>query len=149
MNIMAIDPPEPEFDWVAAREACSLVKMFVCLRDEVSKDAERVKAIFKGSGRIFEFKQGADEFTVLEGMGPIRTVKFSLDATRTHILIEQDDGNGREHPPIRVSLTLNKEKQCRFKIGDDEFESWQLRKKALERLFFLMPVSGNDGFKAI
>ena len=135
-----------EFNWVKAREECSVIKAFLHLRHGVEEDLQNIKALSKGSGRVFDFTQQGESFTVFEGVRPIRTVTFSMDESRTRILIEQDNGDGRSPATLSVALTLNKEKQCRFLLGEEELEGWQLRKKALERLFFSRPVLGAAGF---
>lgn len=129
-----------QFDWVAARNECSAVKMFLCLRHDVEQDVTKAKALFQPSHRVFDFKQQGDTFTVFEGLRPIRTVTFSLDDSRTFIVVEQDNGDGQSKT-FRVALTLNKDKQCRFLLDDEELESWELRKKALESLLFLIPTT--------
>jgi len=138
-----------EFNWVTARNACSVVAMFIQLKDEVLADLNCAKELFKGSGRSFDFKAGRDKFTVFEGIGPLRTVAFSLNDTRTAILVEHDNGDGSQDEAIHVTLTLNKERQCRFMVKGEELESWQLRKKVLERLFFTVPVAGGNSFKLL
>ena len=146
---MTDEPLEPEFNWGTARNACSVAAMFLQLRDEVQGDVNQAKDAFKGSGRSFDFKKGRDKFTVFEGIRPLRTVSFSLNDTHTAILVEQDNGDGRESESFQVMLTLNKEKQCRYLLGTDELESWQLRKRALERLFFTIPVSASGSFQVL
>jgi hypothetical protein len=37
---------------------------------------------------------------------------------------------------FEVMLTLNNEGMCRYKINGQECESWQMRKRALWKLFF-------------
>jgi len=40
---------------------------------------------------------------------------------------------------LEATLTLNDSGECRVKIGGQEYELWQMRKKALENLFFKTP----------
>jgi len=143
------DSEVTEFSWVKARQECSMANMFLGLKEEVEKDVQAAKTLFKGTGRAFDFKTGSDSFTVYEGVRPLRTVKFSLDETGTKIVVEQDNGDGQPTSRIEVGLTLNKEKQCRFIVGDEELESWHLRKRSLERLFFSIPIATASGFKGI
>jgi len=37
---------------------------------------------------------------------------------------------------LEATLTLNDQRQCRFKLNGQEYESWQIRKRALQKLFF-------------
>ncbi|MFZ0321954.1 MAG: hypothetical protein WAL56_22705 [Candidatus Sulfotelmatobacter sp.] len=85
---MADEPIEPEFNWVTARNACSVAAMFLELKDEIQADVNYARKAFQGSGRSFDFKKGRDKFTVFEGIRPLRTVSFSLNDTGTAIVIE-------------------------------------------------------------
>jgi hypothetical protein len=59
----------------------------------------------------------------------VKKVTFSID--REKISIKKEDES-----VLLSTVTLNDEGHCLFKTGGVERESWQLRKMALESIFF-------------
>jgi hypothetical protein len=69
---------------------------------------------------------------------PLKEASFTLN--QYHISV----GDGREKTNFSATLTLNKDKQCMFLVGNKELEGWQFRKQALELLFFSEPQRAAD-----
>jgi hypothetical protein len=125
-----------EFDWVEKRFHCSLGEVFENLRAEVDGDVRKRQELLDPSERsfwTFNFRSSDRSFTAWvrsRDTDVHKTVEFRLEAT--HISIR------RPEPAkiILASVTLNNEGRCILKIVDEEYERWQLRKLALEDLFF-------------
>jgi hypothetical protein len=119
-------------DWVSKRSSCSLLKMFQTLKLEVEKDVELRKSIRPEGERFgFQFAQHGDSFSVArEGnrREDFATVTFQLTDNTIYV-----DQNGRAS---NVMIMLNNDGECKFKINDEEYESWQVRRKLLESIFF-------------
>jgi hypothetical protein len=127
-----------DFDWVKARSECSMTKMFMRLKADVEEDVEAANLLFKGTGVKFGFTPNAASFTVYQDVIPLKEVSFTLNQYNISV------GDGREKIKFSATLTLNKDKQCRFLLGTEELEGWQFRKKALELLFFSEPQRAAD-----
>lgn len=121
------------FDWVTARANCSLAGIFARLKAELAVDVEKKNAI-DGDNYMARYvlspSNGSISVTLAEGNLPIDSVVFEV----TRMAIEVKDANGKT--VITATPTLSDDGVCRLKIGDVECELWQLRKRALEKLFF-------------
>lgn len=135
-----------DFDWVTARNDCSVIKAFVQLKKDLARDVDIANSLFKESRRKFSINQDANSISVIEETAAtLRSISFVLGDTRTTISIEDEKGNQK----FSATVTLNKDKQCVFMVDSEEMESWQLRKKGVGPLFFSIPVAAADGFKAL
>ena|SRR5579862_2638719 len=121
--------------WVVARRDCSPNAMFEKLRLEVEEDVKirnglRPKECHYG----FRFATSGSSFSAIrEGNKLGKSIAFHLNDSV--IAVKDDKGQTL----FTATLTLDDEGKCKFKIGKDERESWQVRKRALEELFFLFP----------
>ena len=122
-----------ELDWVKELAACSIVKVFNELRMGVEEDVKAANLVRRRSPRT-EFRlipnNANDAFTVLHDGGPGPQVNFYLESNQIKI----DDLASNQ--TFLVTLTLNNEGRCKLRINGEEFEQWQVRRMALERLFF-------------
>jgi hypothetical protein len=124
-----------EINWVQARSECSLIKVFELLKAQVKQDIDDRNALRNLSDARFKF-QGVDDngqmfmvyIDVHGAQG--KTVIFAL----TTGALEVRDKNHK--PTITASVTLNNDGECRLKVAGEELELWQVRKMALESLFF-------------
>jgi hypothetical protein len=123
------------FDWVSALSSCSLVVVFEKLRQQVSDDVDRrIAKLPKGSHYGFQLiSESPKNFTVSAVGNKIHcTVAFILEEDGINV-----HGFGYdEAPQFHAKLTLNNDGECRAKIDGQEREFWQMRKMALETLFF-------------
>ena len=124
-----------DFNWVMARDACSLPKCFAALKSKAERDVKtRNSLLSKDSASTFGFGDNGDSFIVLtEPHGPRgRSATFKL--ADEHIEVTDEKGAIK----FKVALTLNADGDCMFRIDDDdeEYNSWYVRKKALEDVFF-------------
>jgi len=122
-----------------AREG-SASEMFESLRQLVQVNVETInnfrgqqRSRFTGTERQFGFG-----FAVTDAAASFnsRSVRFWL--REDEISVEQSKQFHRQRQAVsfRAYLTLNDAGQCRFRVGTDELDKWQLLRRALEPLFF-------------
>src|SRR5271170_7930936 len=122
----------PAFDWITARSACSLPKVFSTLRSQIEQDVKTRNSL-RPNNAPYEFSVGEDtsEITVrLAAKELNRSVTFSL---ADHASLVRDDQGSRM---FEVTLSFDVSGKCRFKINGEEREFWQVRRMALEDLMF-------------
>lgn len=133
-------PPDFDGDWVTARAKCSVATMFESLKKEALRNTHTRNELVDASGDKgrFSMVDRPDGFRIGDTWSQHgrRTVDFALDGGR--IDITQWTGST---PKLlaRVTVTLNDEGRCRFKVHDAEREGWQILKDVLEWLFFDEP----------
>jgi hypothetical protein len=122
----------PKFDWVTERSSCSLPKVFKTLRLQVEEDIKSRNAL-RPSNSPYEFSiaENAGDFTVtLQAKDVRQSVIFSLTE---HTISVRDD---KSNPMFEVTLTFTDEGKCRLNVNNQPRELWQVRRMALEELFF-------------
>jgi hypothetical protein len=148
---MSPDPTPDDFDWVAAQAKCSTQFMFEQLRTRVRGDVQHRNGVFNRDDRWrFEFQDEGDEFEVLRlisssvgaqasGRPPQVTasVRFMRNGRRIHVQGEDVDVD------FVAVVTLDVSGQCRFAVGEAVYADWEIRRMALEQLFF--EESDDDG----
>lgn len=130
------DSAMEDFDWVAAQAACTTEQMFQRLQEGARKDVERRNASGFGRKDQWQFELNADDEQSFEvaRTGPSSTgsafVTFERDGTRINV-----SGDG-----VDVQFTaitgINPAGQCRYFVGEHEYLGWEVRKLALDVLFF-------------
>ena len=132
---MAAGSNDDNFDWVTAQAGCSATQMFQKLQDGTRADVERRNSATFGrtDGWRFEFHEDENGFEVVRIAGSSREggfVTFQREGPRITIT-----GDG-----VDVHLTaivgINPHGDCRYFIGEGEFLGWEVRKQALDQLFF-------------
>lgn len=135
--LKALMPENDDFNWVKARLDCSLCFEFERLRRNVeSSIKERIAPLPKDSPTRISYNNANGILQVSrdptgDAAGKSYCVLFRLEDD--HISV-----SGATHQkPFCLTLTLNGEGECRFKInGEGEYRRWQVTRKALESLFF-------------
>ena len=124
------------FDWVSARDACSVTQMFERLRLAVDEDVKVRQALRKkvddfGFEQGFEFTTRGSSFSVSRrGIERGRAVVFAIQGRS--ITVKDESGN-----LLRLaSVTINDDKECVLVVGEEQLQEWQFRKKSLEAIFF-------------
>ena len=138
---MAPDHAPDEFQWVSAHAECTAAVMFERLRAGVKQDVERRNALeHLDDGSRFEFSEDGEVFDVarLEGSRytdpkTVALVRFELAARRIHVRGEDVDVD------FTAILTLDPAGECRFVVGEAMYVEWEVRRMALEFLFFDEP----------
>jgi hypothetical protein len=132
----------PEIDWVNERFSCSLANVFEALRLQVQDDVGKwTKLHPTGNVRKISVVTHEDAFTVLSeppptAFGGSRAIE-RVEFRRHEKTIQVSDKGGKKI--LEAALTLSDQGECRVKIDGQEYELWQMRKKALEDLLFKTP----------
>ena len=94
----------------------------------VPENNETRFSIVGGSNKQFSVMRVDDPITSIA-----RSVEFRLEQNEITVSYRHQ----YEHELLfSAEITLTDEGRCKFKVGDKELEQWQLRRKALEKLFF-------------
>jgi hypothetical protein len=135
---MSQEPVPDDFDWVSAQGKCSAAVMFERLRTRVREDVQRRNGIFdRNDGWKFEFHEDDDGFEALRtvasgrpGSGVGAVVRFERAGTRIHVQGEDIDVD------FTAVVALDVTGLCRFVVGEAVYSDWEIRRMALEQLFF-------------
>lgn len=124
------------YDWVAERAACSLAVIFATLKLQVQEDVKRRTNLRPAEANYgFTFRDHGDGFFVGLDATPIHAtpIHFSIMFKRGLNTIEIS-GDGIK--AFEASPTISDDGECRLKIKGVERQFWQVRRMALEKLFF-------------
>jgi hypothetical protein len=122
-----------ELDWVGKRASCSVEQVFTDLLAGVEQDVAAANKVFSAPSEhpIFGVFKGLLETQfVVKRRGRIKNVRFSRTDTQIVIVCEVSEKNWE------YTIGLNDEGRCKLRRGEIEFEEWQVRKLALEMMFF-------------
>lgn len=115
-------------NWVKARAACSIPKVFAQLETAVKADVEARNEVGAEMGR-FVMRSARESFTVLrEDAAGVTSVEFTHDNSSIQV-----QGKGVN---MQAMLTLTDDEVCKFLVDGQELDGWQFRRRALEALFF-------------
>jgi len=123
------------FDWVTERSKCSIEGMFSSLLLEVKSDVEVRESISKRTS-------DASTFAVREvAQGAFMVVRRRVtDHKQVDFLRKENEieitGYLGNLTRIGAGLTLNEDGECVFVVDGKSLVSWQLRRIALDALFF-------------
>jgi hypothetical protein len=122
----------PKFDWVTQRSQCSFPAIFKDLKLKVEDDVKTRNGLRPGNAPYeFSVTDGGNDVTVLLKAGDFhKSVLFSL---AEHAIVVKDDAGNKV---FEVTLTFNDQGECKLHVDEKEVELWQLRRMALEDLFF-------------
>jgi hypothetical protein len=127
-----------DFDWVTAQSKCSAASMFERLQAAVKADVQRRNSLSnRGDGWTFKFRDDGDEFEVtrvvaLGATGSTVAALVSFERAGRRIHIHGDDVD----VDITAVVALDVAGTCRFVVGEAIYSEWELRRMALEQLFF-------------
>ena len=137
------DQAPDNFDWVAAQSKCSAASMFDELESGVKEDVQRRNGLpDRDDGWEFEFQEDEEGYEVSRlatGFTPSRVeaaVRFELAGRRIHV---RGDGLDLDI----TAVVLDSAGVCRFVVGEAMYAAWEIRRMALEQLFFEEP-EGTD-----
>jgi hypothetical protein len=129
-----------DFDWVSAQAQCNAPALFERLRTGVREDVQRRNRLLDDADPWrFEFDSEDDAFEVSRVTGSrthpqvLAVVTFELDGRRIHIHSEEIDVD------MTAVVSLDLGGVCRFVVGEAIYADWELRRTALELLFFEEP----------
>ncbi len=139
---MAQDQTPDDFDWVVAQSKCSAASMFARLQTGVKEDVRRrngLGLLGRDDGWTFEFHVDGEEFEVsrVEASGvtesidsTLALVRFERAGRRIHV---HGDGVDVEFTAV---VSLDVAGVCRLVVGEAMYSEWEIRRMALEQLFF-------------
>jgi hypothetical protein len=123
-----------DFDWVSAQAKCSASSMFDRLRTRVEEDVRRRNGLLgRPDGWKFEFYSEDDAFEVSRLIAPGKVgavVQFERVGRRIHVQGEDIDVD------LTAIVTVDTSGVCRFVVGEAMYSDWEIRRMALELLFF-------------
>jgi hypothetical protein len=135
---MAEDTAREDFDWVSAQAACTAEAMFERLMAGVRRDVERRNAL---PDRADHF-----HFEVLEEDGRVevtREIGAGQDPPRVHAAVAFERAGPRinvQGDGVDIDFTavvgINPAGACRYFVAEAEYTEWEVRKLALDVLFF-------------
>jgi hypothetical protein len=132
--LMSLEPVSDDFDWVGAQAKCSAALMFERLRARVEEDVRRRNGLLgRHDGWTFEFYAEDDAFEVSRFVAPGKVgavVQFERAGRRIHVEGEDIDVG------FTAIVTVDTTGACRFVVGEAMYSDWELRRMALELLFF-------------
>ena len=140
---MTRDHTPEDFDWVSAQADCTPASMFERLRHGVRQDVDRRNGLvgLEDEAR-FEFSEDSEAFDVARVDGSrfgqpkiAALVRFERAGRRINVHGEDVDVD------FTAVLTLDPAGQCRFVVGEALYSEWEIRRMALELLFFVEPES--------
>jgi hypothetical protein len=130
------DSTTHDFDWVSAQAGCTTEQMFKQLLDGARRDVDRRNATAFGRQDGWRFELHVDdddnfEVTRIAGSSTASAfVTFAREGPRIHIA---GDGVDIEMTAI---VSINPSGECRYFVGESEYLGWEVRKLALDMLFF-------------
>jgi hypothetical protein len=137
---MLDDSSHDDFDWVAAQAACTAETMFPRLLAGVRRDVERRNAL---TNRADQFHFQVDEDEDEDRFDVIRTIGEPTDTTHVHASVTFERIGSRinvqgDHVDVDVTAVvgINPSGTCRFFVAEAEYAEWEMRKLALDQLFF-------------
>jgi len=139
---MSQEQTPDDFDWVVAQSKCSAASMFARLQTGVKEDVRRrngLGLLGRDDGWTFEFHVDGEEFEVsrVEASGvtesidsTLALVRFERAGRRIHV---HGDGVDVEFTAV---ISLDVAGVCRLVVGEAMYSEWEIRRMALEQLFF-------------
>lgn len=130
------DSTNDDFDWVAAAGGCTTEQMFTRLMEGARKDVDRRNASGFGRTDGWRFELHDDEpdtfevSRIADSAKDGAFVEFQRVGPRINI-----HGDGVDVELFAV-VGINAAGECRYYIGEHEYLGWEVRKLALDALFF-------------
>jgi hypothetical protein len=136
---MMEDTPK-ELDWVSERAKCKIAAAFTDLLLAVKKDVDQYNAISNLTTN-YQISMKEDPsgygFTVSRNSNFVKTVIFIRTASSIDIATGYPSGNRT----LTAIPMLTESGRCKFEVDGKQFEQWQLRRQALEEVFFADPFA--------
>ena len=127
-----VENNEANFDWVGARSACTLPKMYRQLLAEIEEDVRKRNAE-RPDNSPYEFlieEKGPQFSVVLQAADFRRAITFCFE---DHAIIVFDASGNQM---FEITLVFTDDGKCRLKAKEENREPWQVRRMALEDLLF-------------
>jgi hypothetical protein len=130
-----------ELNWIKERAACTVGKVFNQICDEIVKDVSTVNTVHKLDPTIqFKATMHSDGSTIFVGQPNVLPRARVLIGVQNDWIVVNEEWRGTQWG---VTIGLNDSGRCVLRLEDGtELEHWQVRKRALEGLFFVEPLKG-------
>jgi hypothetical protein len=135
---MTSDLAPERLNWVGARIKCSLPQIFKALELGVREDVEEMQSNLGPHDEVkFSVASSNKRFSAMRVDDPMMSIMVSVDfvLSKDEITVSTSSNDGAE-VLFTAGITLNNEGRCKLKVKDIELEQWQVRRLALEKLFF-------------
>jgi hypothetical protein len=122
-----------EFNWTKARAECSAPALFKELQLGIENDIASINSTphpNTGDGFISGLTKDGRTFIVAHRSQNGPRVVFFIHGDSIEI---RDEASGKRYVAVVI---LNNEGRCKLQISGEELELWQVRRLALETLFF-------------
>ena len=126
-----------DFDWVSVRGGCSVRQMFEELKLGITQDVAAINKHRRPmSEQVHTFKIVGDNklIKVFEDDSYSDDAPSVLFVLAGNVIKVKDGETGKV--AFDISISLNDEGDCRFTVEGKEQDSWQVRRRALEGIFF-------------
>ena len=135
------NPEDHDYDWVSETEECSLACEFARLQDHARRSVEARNHKISDSAEEFTLEiETESRFLVRSCSGRFVSFRAHSDSIEVQCADLAEDHSTTPFPLCRLSLTLNEDAECRYRInGRGEYLRWQVMEHALKRLLFLEP----------
>jgi hypothetical protein len=130
------------FDWVTERFKCSVERLFKELELGAKTDVDTIRSLERNLAqetggsptKNIEVASDGRRFSVTRSdrrSTALKSVEFTLESSSISVKSSYPGG-----PSFAATIQLNDEGRCLFVVEDLEMEPWQVRRKALQDLFF-------------
>lgn len=129
-----------EFNWTKACAECSAATLFKELQLGIENDISSINSLLHpntGSGFISGLTQDGRTFIVAHRSSTGPRVVFFIAGESIEI---RDEASAKRYIAMVI---LNDEGRCKLQIDGKELELWQVRRMALEALFFGDTLASN------
>ncbi|MFZ0800854.1 MAG: hypothetical protein WBQ09_15570 [Terriglobales bacterium] len=137
---MTNNPAPVDLQWVKARSKCSLAAIFKALEMGVKDDVNEMISLLGDNDRVkITVMPSRTGFCVVRednNINSISTSSVEFTLGKDEIVVESARRNVVEGVLLTATVTLNNDGDCKLKVKDVELEQWQVRRMALEGLFF-------------
>ena len=126
-----------DFDWVTARQQCSLQEVFESLRLRIREDVET-----RNSNLSDDPDSDRPTLKVIENGPTIRVYWHDIYSEYRHFFVEftltPQNIAVRDHEKtlFEATIGLNDDGDCKVNISGKQYDLWQMRRKALEHVMF-------------
>jgi hypothetical protein len=126
------DPADHDFDWVTARFQRSILRMFARFKEGLVRDVEQRNKLSEKEQdtRRFRIEEHDESVLVLCDGVNVQPRQVSFQMSQATIVVTGSSSS------INAVLTLDVKGNCVFVVDDRIIVDWELRKRALEQLFF-------------
>jgi hypothetical protein len=125
----------PDVDWVAERARCAIPAVFARLKDGIKHDV-KTRNNLRTDDSHYKFEaldDGPDRLSVTGPDVKAQTVSVAIVNKEIHIAYDQTS--------TVATPVLTDDGECRIQFGSLVLTEWQVRRRVLEKLFFIdVPV---------